>query len=307
MVTEKQKQLLSALYGERGIFREKEPMAPHTTFRIGGPAEVYLVPADEEQLAATVRLLRGEGMRWQILGNGSNVLVADEGIGGVLIHMEDKKSVPEYRTESGMVLATVTAGMSLSGFARDACERGLADMEYATGIPGTVGGGVVMNAGAYEGEIRHSLREVSVITADGERRVLSAAELKLSYRYSIIPEKGYLVTGATFGMKEGDRDAIRAKVLELSARRREKQPLEYPSAGSTFKRPAGYYAGKLIEEAGLRGYTVGGAQVSEKHCGFVINRGGATCADVKKLIADVQRIVLEKSGVKLEPEVKFLS
>ena len=307
MVSEKQKQLLSALYGERGIFREKEPLAAHTTFRIGGPAEVYLVPADEEQLAATVRLLRSEGMRWQILGNGSNVLVADEGIAGVLIHMEDKKSVPEYRTEGGTVLATVTAGMSLSGFARDACERGLADMEYATGIPGTVGGGVVMNAGAYEGEIKHSLREVTVITADGERRVLPAADLKLSYRYSIIPEKGYLVTSATFGMKEGDRDGIRAKVLELSARRRDKQPLEYPSAGSTFKRPTGYFAGKLIEEAGLRGYTVGGAQVSEKHCGFVINRGGATCADVKKLIADVQRIVLEKSGVKLEPEVKFLS
>ena len=307
MVSEKQKQLLSALYGERGIFREKEPLAAHTTFRIGGPAEVFLVPADEEQLAATVRLLRSEGMRWQILGNGSNVLVADEGIAGVLIHMEDKKSVPEYRTEGGTVLATVTAGMSLSGFARDACERGLADMEYATGIPGTVGGGVVMNAGAYEGEIKHSLREVTVITADGERRVLPAADMKLSYRYSIIPEKGYLVTSATFGMKEGDRDGIRAKVLELSARRRDKQPLEYPSAGSTFKRPTGYFAGKLIEEAGLRGYTVGGAQVSEKHCGFVINRGGATCADVKKLIADVQRIVLEKSGVKLEPEVKFLS
>ena len=299
--------MLSALYGERGIFREKEPMAAHTTFRIGGPAELYLVPADEEQLAATVRLLRSEGLRWQILGNGSNVLVADSGIEGVLIHMEDKKSVPEYRTEGGTVLATVTAGMSLSGFARDACERGLADMEYATGIPGTVGGGVVMNAGAYEGEIRHSLREVTVITAEGERRVLPAADLKLSYRYSVIPEKGYLVTGATFALKEGDRDGIRAKVLELSARRREKQPLEYPSAGSTFKRPTGYYAGKLIEEAGLRGYTVGGAQVSEKHCGFVINRGGATCADVKKLIADVQRIVLEKSGVKLEPEVKFLS
>ena len=306
MVSEKQRQLLSALYGDRGIFREKEPMAAHTTFRIGGPAELYLVPADEEQLAATVRLLRSEGMRWQILGNGSNVLVADSGIEGVLIHMEDKKSVPVYRTEGGTVLATVTAGMSLSGFARDACERGLADMEYATGIPGTVGGGVVMNAGAYEGEIRHSLREVTVITAEGERRVLPAADLKLSYRYSIIPEKGYLVTGATFGLKEGNRDGIRAKVLELSARRREKQPLEYPSAGSTFKRPTGYYAGKLIEEAGLRGYTVGGAQVSEKHCGFVINRGGATAEDVRTLIRDVQKRVFEDAGVQIEPEVLML-
>ena len=307
MVSEKQKKLIGLLYGNKGIFRENEPMAAHTTFRIGGPAEVYLVPADEEQLAETVRLLRSEEMRWQILGNGSNVLVADEGIRGVIIHMEDKRSVPEYRTEGKEVLATVTAGMSFSGFARDACDRGLADMEYATGIPGTVGGGIVMNAGAYGGEIVDSLREVSVLTKAGERLVLPAKELKLSYRYSIIPEKEYIVTGATFAMQEGDRMAIGAKVLELSAKRREKQPLEFPSAGSTFKRPEGYFAGKLIQDAGLRGYAVGGAQVSEKHCGFVINRGGATCADVKALIADVQRIVLEQSGVKLEPEVKFLS
>lgn len=307
MVTERQIKLLGALYGDRGVFRTDEPMAAHTTFRIGGPAQVYLAPADDEQLAATVRLLRDEGMRWQILGNGSNVLVADEGIEGVLIHMEDKKSVPEYRVEGDKVFATVTAGMSLSGFARDACDRGLADMEYATGIPGTVGGGIVMNAGAYGGEIVDSLREVSVLTADGERLAIPAEKLKLSYRYSIIPESGYLVTRAVFAMREGDREVIRAKVLELSARRREKQPLEYPSAGSTFKRPEGFFAGKLIQDAGLRGYTVGGAQVSEKHCGFVINRGGATCADVRALIGDVQRIVYEKFGVKLEPEVKFLS
>ena len=307
MITEKQKQLLASLYGTKGIFREKEPMAAHTTFRIGGPAEVYLVPADEEQLAATIRLLKSEGIRRQILGNGSNVLVADEGIAGVLIHMEDKHSAVSYREEGGLVLATVTAGMSLSGFARDACERGLADMEYATGIPGTVGGGIVMNAGAYGGEIVDSLREVRVLTADGECRRMPAGDLKLSYRYSVIPEKNYIVTGATFAMKAGDREAIRGKVLELSAKRKEKQPLEFPSAGSTFKRPTGYFAGKLIEDAGLRGYAVGAAQVSEKHCGFVVNKGGATAADVKKLIADVQRIVFEKSGVKLEPEVKFLA
>ena len=307
MVSEKQKQLIGSLYSCKGIFRENEPMAAHTTFRIGGPADVYLVPADEEQLAETVRLLRSEGMRWQILGNGSNVLVADEGIRGVVIHMEDKKSVPQYRAEGGLTLASVTAGMSLSGFARDACDRGLADMEYATGIPGTVGGGIVMNAGAYGGEIVDSLREVSLLTKEGKRLVLPAKELKLSYRYSVIPENEYLVTSATFALREGDREAIRAKVLELSAKRREKQPLEFPSAGSTFKRPEGYFAGKLIQDSDLRGYAVGGAQVSEKHCGFVINRGGATCADVKALIADVQRIVLEKTGVKLEPEVKFLS
>ena len=299
--------MIGSLYDSRGIFRENEPMAAHTTFRIGGPVDVYLVPADEEQLAATIRLLHAEGIRWQILGNGSNVLVSDEGIRGVVIHMEDKKSVPEYRTEGSEVLATVTAGMSLSGFARDVCDRGLADMEYATGIPGTVGGGIVMNAGAYGGEIVDTLREATVLTRTGERVVIPVKDLKLSYRYSIIPEKEYLVTSATFAMREGDREAIRAKVLELSAKRREKQPLEFPSAGSTFKRPEGYFAGRLIQDAGLRGYAVGGAQVSEKHCGFVINRGGATCADVKALIADVQRIVLENSGVKLEPEVKFMS
>lgn len=307
MASERLRQLIGSLYDSRGIFRENEPMAAHTTFRIGGPVDVYLVPADEEQLAATIRLLHAEGIRWQILGNGSNVLVSDEGIRGVVIHMEDKKSVPEYRTEGSEVLATVTAGMSLSGFARDVCDRGLADMEYATGIPGTVGGGIVMNAGAYGGEIVDTLREATVLTRTGERVVIPVKDLKLSYRYSIIPEKEYLVTSATFAMREGDREAIRAKVLELSAKRREKQPLEFPSAGSTFKRPEGYFAGRLIQDAGLRGYAVGGAQVSEKHCGFVINRGGATCADVKALIADVQRIVLENSGVKLEPEVKFMS
>lgn len=307
MASERLKQLIGSLYDSKGIFRENEPMAAHTTFRIGGPVDVYLVPADEEQLAATIRLLHAEGIRWQILGNGSNVLVSDEGIRGVVIHMEDKKSVPVYRTEGSEVLATVTAGMSLSGFARDVCDRGLADMEYATGIPGTVGGGIVMNAGAYGGEIVDTLREATVLTRTGERVVIPVKDLKLSYRYSIIPEKEYLVTSATFAMREGDREAIRAKVLELSAKRREKQPLEFPSAGSTFKRPEGYFAGRLIQDAGLRGYAVGGAQVSEKHCGFVINRGGATCADVKALIADVQRIVLENSGVKLEPEVKFMS
>ena len=307
MASERLKQLIGSLYDSKGIFRENEPMAAHTTFRIGGPVDVYLVPADEEQPAATIRLLHAEGIRWQILGNGSNVLVSDEGIRGVVIHMEDKKSVPVYRTEGSEVLATVTAGMSLSGFARDVCDRGLADMEYATGIPGTVGGGIVMNAGAYGGEIVDTLREATVLTRTGERVVIPVKDLKLSYRYSIIPEKEYLVTSATFAMREGDREAIRAKVLELSAKRREKQPLEFPSAGSTFKRPEGYFAGRLIQDAGLRGYAVGGAQVSEKHCGFVINRGGATCADVKALIADVQRIVLENSGVKLEPEVKFMS
>ena len=314
MITEDCKKKLSSMYEGRGICRFGEPMAAHTTFRIGGPAEVYLVPGSEDGVtgiadlaAETVRFLRAEGIRMQILGNGSNVLAADEGIEGVILHMEDKRSKTAYRTDGDTVFASVTAGTSFSGFARDACDRGLAGLEYATGIPGTVGGGIVMNAGAYGGEICDSLTEVTVLDRDGRKMILPAAELDLSYRHSNIPERGYLVVGATFALRGGDREEIRAKVLELSAKRREKQPLEYPSAGSTFKRPTGYFAGKLIQDAGLRGYTVGGAQVSEKHCGFVINRGGATAADVRTLIDDVRRIVFEQSGVMLEPEVKFLS
>ena len=308
MVTAEQKERLAALYRDRGTCSFDEPLAAHTTFRIGGPADVYLVPADEEPLAETVRLLTELNVRCTLLGNGSNVLVADEGIRGAVLKLEDKPGRMDF-TEGpdGSVRAEVSAGTSLSGFAREACERGLAAMEYATGIPGTVGGGIVMNAGAYGGEIRDTLTEVTVLTKEGEIVTLPAEELKLSYRYSVIPERGYIVLRAVFTLVPGDREAIRAKVLELSAKRRDKQPLEYPSAGSTFKRPEGYFAGKLIEDAGLRGYTVGGAQVSEKHCGFVINKGGATCADVKALIRDVQRIVFENSGVELEPEVKFLS
>ncbi|MBR5712061.1 MAG: UDP-N-acetylmuramate dehydrogenase [Lachnospiraceae bacterium] len=305
-MTERQKQFLAKLYETKGVFREGEPLAAHTTFRIGGPADRYAVPADEEQLAATMRFLRAEDLPYVVIGNGSNVLVADEGVRGTVIHMEDKRGSASYRADGDFVYATVTAGMSLSGFARDACDRGLADLAYATGIPGTVGGGIVMNAGAYDGEIRDSLYEVRVLTKEGEMLTLPASELNLGYRYSAVAERGYLVTQATFKLHEGDRGEIRAKVLDFSTRRRDKQPLEYPSAGSTFKRPEGYFAGKLIQDAGLRGYTVGGAQVSEKHCGFVVNRGGATAADVKTLIRDVQRIVFEQTGVMLEPEVKFI-
>ena len=268
---------------------------------------MYLVPADDVQLAQTVRLLQEQDVPVTLLGNGSNVLVADEGIPGAVLRLEDKPAKMTFtETADGTVLAEVSAGTSLSGFAREACDRGLADMEYATGIPGTVGGGIVMNAGAYGGEIKDSLREVRVLTKDGTIETLPAEELQLSYRYSRIPERGDIVLGAVFALQKGDREAIRAKVLELSARRREKQPLEFPSAGSTFKRPAGYFAGKLIEDAGLKGYTVGGAQVSVKHSGFVINRGNATCEDVKTLIRDVQRIVFDRFGVALEPEVRFL-
>ena len=308
MITKEQRIQIAELYRERGECRFDEPMAPHTSFHIGGPAEVYLVPADAQQTAETVALLAKLQIRCTLLGNGSNVLVSDGGIRGAVVRFEDKPGKMTFTELSdGSTEAWVSAGTSLAGFAREACDRGLAGMEYATGIPGTVGGGIVMNAGAYGGEIRDSLVRATVLTKEGEILTLSPEELKLSYRYSVIPERGYIVLDATFRLMPGDRDSIRAKVLELSAKRREKQPLEYPSAGSTFKRPEGYFAGKLIEDAGLRGYGVGGAQVSEKHCGFVINRGDATCEDVKAVIRDVQRIVFEKFGVELEPEVKFLS
>ena len=307
MITADQKNRIEALYRDRGTCLWNEPMAAHTSFHIGGPADVYLVPADDVQLAQTVRLLQELDVPVTLLGNGSNVLVADEGIPGAVLRLEDKPAKITFtEAADGTVLAEVSAGTSLSGFAREACDRGLADMEYATGIPGTVGGGIVMNAGAYGGEIKDSLREVRVLTKDGTIETIQAEELQLSYRYSRIPERGDIVLGAVFALQKGDREAIRAKVLELSARRREKQPLEFPSAGSTFKRPAGYFAGKLIEDAGLKGYTVGGAQVSVKHSGFVINRGNATCEDVKTLIRDVQRIVFDRFGVALEPEVRFL-
>ena len=306
MMTNEQKKQLEMLYRTQGVCRFEEPMAEHTTFRIGGPAEIWLVPESVEQLQETVTFLKQEGIRMQILGNGSNVLVSDEGVRGAVIRMEDRRSEVLYDTDGEVTLATAPAGMSLSAFAREVCDKGFADMEYATGIPGSVGGAIVMNAGAYEGEIRNQLQSAKVLTEDGEIVNLTAEDLKLSYRYSIIPEKRYLVLSGTFALKPGNRDEIRAKVLDLATRRREKQPLEYPSAGSTFKRPEGNYAGKLIQESGLRGYRVGDAMVSEKHCGFVINAGAATAAEVKRLIADVQRIVQEKTGILLEPEVKFL-
>ncbi len=306
MMTNEQKRQLEMLYSTQGVCRFEEPMAEHTTFRIGGPAEIWLVPDSVEQLQKTVTFLKQEGIRMQILGNGSNVLVSDEGVRGAVIRMEDRRSKVLYDTDGEVTMATAPAGMSLSAFAREVCDKGYAEMEYATGIPGSVGGAIVMNAGAYEGEIRNQLQSAKVLTEDGEIVNLTAEDLKLSYRYSIIPEKRYLVLSGTFALKPGNRDEIRAKVLDLATRRREKQPLEYPSAGSTFKRPEGNYAGKLIQESGLRGYRVGDAMVSEKHCGFVINAGAATASEVKQLIADVQRIVQEKTGILLEPEVKFL-
>lgn len=298
-------QKLKELYTE-DTCRFEEPMHKHTTFRIGGPAQYYVIPEKTEQLQATIGLCKEYEIPYAVIGNGSNLLVSDLGVRGVVIRMETKGAELTYETREDGTLVTAPAGMLLSTFAREMCAEGYADMEYATGIPGTIGGGVVMNAGAYGGEIKDSLQSVTVLTKEGEVRHVSVEELELGYRHSIVDEREYIVLSASFLLKQGDRDSIATRVAELTKQRKEKQPLEYPSAGSTFKRPVGYFAGKLIDDCGLRGFRVGGAQVSEKHCGFVINCEEATAADVLNLIAQVRERVQEQFGVYLETEVRFL-
>ena len=295
------KQRFSEILNENQIL-EAEPMSRHTTFRIGGPAELFLVPKSTEEIAGIFKICREEGLPWFILGNGSNLLVSDKGYQGVVIQLY--KGFGEVKVQGCQI--TAQAGALLSQIAAAAREESLTGFEFAGGIPGTLGGAVVMNAGAYGGEMKDVIKEVTVLTREGEIRTLQAEELAMGYRTSAIKEAGYIVLSAVLSLEKGDKEQIKARMQELAGMRSSKQPLQYPSAGSTFKRPEGYFAGKLIMDSGLRGYQVGGAQVSEKHCGFVINTGNATARDVRNLMADVQRIVEEKYGVKLEPEVKFL-
>ena len=279
---------------------EAEPMAAHTTFRIGGAAEVFAAAETTEQAAAIVRLCRKEGVPLLVVGNGSNLLVSDNGIRGVVLHLASSNI-----TVSGNTV-TAAAGVQLAKLCNAACEASLAGLEFAFGIPGTVGGGVYMNAGAYGGQLSDVLRSVTAVTPCGEVVTMTAEELKLGYRHSVFMENGYIITEATMELAVGDTAAIREAMNEYMARRRDKQPLEYPSGGSFFKRPEGYFAGALIEQCGLKGFTVGGAQVSEKHAGFVINRGGATCADVMALSDAVTQRVKERFGVVLEREVQLV-
>lgn len=291
----------SGLLGEDRVFLD-EPMSRHTTFRIGGPADYFLVPGSVEDIRGIMEICKEEEIPYFILGNGSNLLVSDSGYRGAVIQI--------FRNMSGISVEGETirasAGALLSGIAAAAKNASLTGFEFAGGIPGTIGGAVVMNAGAYGGEMKDVLTRVTVLDKEGKILELSLEQLQLGYRTSIVKKAGYLVLEAELSLKKGDPEAIGAYMKELSQMRTGKQPLEYPSAGSTFKRPEGYFAGKLIMDSGLRGYRVGGAQVSEKHCGFVINTGGASAADVRKLMDDVTRIVQEKYGVTLEPEVKFL-
>ena len=298
---ENRKQRFIEILNENQIL-EAEPMSRHTTFRIGGPAELFLVPKSTEEIVGIFKICREEGIPWFVLGNGSNLLVSDKGYQGVVIQLY--KEFGEVKVQGCQI--TAQAGALLSQIAAAAREESLTGFEFAGGIPGTLGGAVVMNAGAYGGEMKDVIKEVTVLTREGEIRTLQEEELAMGYRTSAIKEAGYIVLSAVLSLEKGDKEQIKARMQELAGMRSSKQPLQYPSAGSTFKRPEGYFAGKLIMDSGLRGYQVGGAQVSEKHCGFVINTGNATARDVRNLMADVQRIVEEKYGVKLEPEVKFL-
>ncbi len=277
-------------------------MKKHITFRVGGPAACFLTPSTKEQIREILHICQKEKTPYFILGNGSNLLVSDQGFDGVVLQVY--KNMNQVTVEGEHL--RVQAGALLSATARKALEAGLTGMEFAAGIPGTMGGAAVMNAGAYGGEMKDILESVTVLTPEGEQKELKNEELQLGYRTSVVKEKGYIVLEAVLSLKKGDPEAIKSRMDELKEQRVTKQPLEYPSAGSTFKRPEGYFAGKLIQDAGLRGYQVGGAQVSEKHCGFVINKENATAKDVVDLIHDVQRIVYEKFQVQLETEVKFL-
>ena len=295
-----EQELEKLLSGEQ--IRKEEPLSRHTTFRVGGPAEYFVTP-EIEQVPKVAELCRQYELPLTVIGNGSNLLISDDGLRGVVL--EIGKAASGIRILDGEDLA-VQAGTLLSETANFAARHGLAGMEFAAGIPGSLGGAVVMNAGAYGGEMKDILSAVRVLTTTGEIRVRPADELDLSYRHSRMMDEQEIVLEARLNLTQGSEFVIRAQMEELRKRRVEKQPLEYPSAGSTFKRPEGYFAGKLIEEAGLRGYRIGDAQVSEKHCGFVINRGNASAAQILELMQHVQARVKENSGVDLEPEVRLL-
>lgn len=292
---------LVRIVGSKNVFPD-EPLKKHVTFRIGGPADFLVAPHETEEVRDVIAVCRKLDIPCCIIGNGSNLLVSDEGFQGVVIQLYRNFNKMELKDE----VLNVQAGCSNAVVAKLALEHELTGYEFAAGIPGTVGGAVVMNAGAYGGEMKDVLTEVTVLDENNELLVLPAEKLELGYRTSIITQKGYVVLEAKIRLTKGDGTAIKARMEELKEQRVSKQPLEYPSAGSTFKRPEGYFAGKLIMDAGLRGFTVGGAQVSEKHCGFVINIGEATARDVVDLMDQVRKTVKEKFGVELEPEVKRL-
>ncbi len=289
--------------------RTDEPMSRHTTFRIGGPAALMALPGTVEEAQAVLRAAAELGVEPFFLGNGSNLLVADGGYPGFIVklagELDEIRVLPPEKPGANARLEAGGAVL-LSRLSKAALEHGLTGLEFAGGIPGSVGGAVTMNAGAYGGEISQVLLRVLVLERDGTERLFSGANCDLRYRHSRFSDGSALISQAVFALTPGDPAAIRARMDELTAKRKEKQPLEYPSAGSMFKRPPGHFAAALIDQCGLKGLAVGGAQVSEKHAGFVINRGGATCADVLELVRQVKERVLQQTGVELEMEVKVL-
>lgn len=289
---------LTEVLGRENVLR-KEPMSSHTTFRVGGEAEYFAKIQEKSQLTVIMNYLRKTEQPYFILGNGSNILVSDKGYKGVILDLSAGLKNIEIKDKR----VTAEAGALLSTVATRAYEAGLTGFEFAAGIPGTIGGAVVMNAGAYDGEMKQVVESVTVLDEQGETMVLDNETMEFSYRNSIIKNRPFIVTEAVLLLKEGEKEQIKNRMEELNQKRREKQPLNYPSAGSTFKRPEGHFAGKLIMDAGLRGFRIGGARVSEKHCGFVINEGNATATDVADVIDEVTERVRDKFGVTLETEI----
>ena len=292
---------LYRIVGDKNV-KIEEPMSKHTTFRIGGPAQYFVMPETIEELGQIVLLCQAENVPYFVVGHGSNLLVGDKGMRCVVIQLYS--NFAHYKIEGDRVYAQ--AGVMLCKLGQVTRDASLAGFEFAAGIPGTLGGAVVMNAGAYGGEMKDIVESVQLMDSNGNLIEKSGDEMEFSYRHSIVEDGKYIVVGATLKLAHGDMNLISERMEELSVARKTKQPLEFPSAGSTFKRPQGYFAGKLIMDAGLRGYQVGGAQVSEKHCGFVINKGGATAQDVLCLVEDVKKKVYEEFQVELEPEVKMV-
>lgn len=293
--------LAAGIVGDSNI-RLEEPMSLHTTFRVGGPAELYLMPGSGSQLIALVKLFKQLGAPYLIIGNGSNILVGDKGIRGAVI--EVGKAIGDISVDGSRI--TAEAGVLLSKLSASAARNGLSGLEFASGIPGSLGGAVYMNAGAYGGEMKDVIAEVSYIDESGEVQTVSGSMCDFGYRHSIFSGGGKIILSAALELTPDDPEAIRERISTLTEKRVSKQPVDKASAGSTFKRPEGYFAAALIEECGLKGYSVGGAEVSQKHSGFVVNNGGASAADVLAVIRHVQQTVRDKKGVDLETEVKLI-
>ncbi len=296
------KQLQAILEPENLLF--DEPMKTYTTFRVGGPAKWMAAPEDEQQLRIILKTCKETHTPYFVLGRGSNLLVSDNGFDGVVINL--RKHFNTITTNKEKKTITAEAGASLPAVSQAALAAGLTGLEFAAGIPGTIGGGLFMNAGAYGGELQQIVTEAAVMTPDGRIREVPNEEMELGHRLSCFMRTGETILSVTMKLSDGDPEAIKAMMDDFNARRRDKQPLEYPSAGSTFKRPTGYFAGKLIEDAGLKGFSVGGAQVSEKHAGFVINTGNATASDIWNLCQEVRKKVFAQFGVALEPEIQMI-